>query len=89
MRQPSAVSSARSSTRRCPLLQPLGWRSVGPAAREVTCAFSPAGVGPPSVDELAWLCTDDHHYGCPRYRDSRRRLAGGGRAGAPMAESRA
>ena len=89
MWQASAVSSARSPQRRCPLLQPLGWRSIGSAAREITCTFSPVGVGPPSVDELAWLCTDGHHFGCPRYRDSRRLLAGGGRAGAPATEGRA
>ena len=87
MPQAGAVSPAGSPTRSCPFLQPLGWRAAGSVARETTCALSPAGLGPPSADELAWLCTDDHHYGCPRYRDGRHILTGVRCEGAPAAEA--
>lgn len=73
MRQLTTASTVGPSpARSCPFLQPLGWRMAGSVSRDITCSFSPLGLGPPSADELAWLCTNDHHYGCPRYRDGRR-----------------
>lgn len=82
------VAVAESPGRSCPFLQALGWRMTGSVAREVTCAVSPVCLGPPSADELAWLCTNDHHYGCPRYRDGRRVVAASCRDEAPLVEAR-
>ena len=72
MRQLTTASGIGSLPARCcPFLQPSGWRTAGSVNRDTTCSLSPFGQGPPSADELAWLCTDDHHYGCPRYRTGR------------------
>jgi len=34
----------------------------------VSCELRHGPAGPPSADELAWLCTNGCHHGCTTYR---------------------
>ncbi len=63
--------SNRTAT--CPFLESLMGEEAGSYPHGVTCRIRRDRTRAPSVDELAWFCTNGRHHGCPTYREARSR----------------
>ncbi|MEK7700615.1 MAG: hypothetical protein AAB418_01285 [candidate division NC10 bacterium] len=52
----------------CPFLRLVSDEPYVIYPHGVGCALRHGPAGPPSADELAWLCTNGCHHGCTTYR---------------------
>ena len=52
----------------CPFLRKVSDEPYVIVPHGVSCELRHGPAGPPSADELAWLCTNGCHHGCTTYR---------------------